>query len=98
MRMHLVGTRDLVDRLAAGQRFQRHFRLQLRTEHFPLHRSSPPRHAVLAVQGTTLFNCLKFGDHYNHPSGPFPADPLGTVINFSEPSKMSFQLNLEVDF
>jgi hypothetical protein len=35
-----------------------------RTEHFPLHRSSPPRHAVLAVQGTTLFNCLIFGDHY----------------------------------
>ena len=54
MRMDLVGARDLVDRLAAGQRFQRHFRFKLRTEHFSLHRSSPPVLAVLPVQSTTL--------------------------------------------
>ena len=66
MRMHLVSPRDLVDRLAAGQRFQRHFRLELRTEYFPLHRSSPRRHAILPVQSTTLFTCPKSGDHYIH--------------------------------
>ncbi len=60
MRMHLVGARDLVERLAASQRFQRHFRFELRTEHFPLHRSSPRDHAVLPVQSTTP----KSGDHY----------------------------------
>ena len=55
MRMDFVGSRDLVDRLAAGQCFQRHLGLQLRTEHFPLHYASPRYRAVYPCRGYLIY-------------------------------------------
>ncbi len=57
----LGGPRDLIDRLTASQRLPRHVRFQRRTQHVPLHRLSPLRHAILSVQSTTLFGSAPIG-------------------------------------
>ena len=57
--MHLVLGRDLLDRLVAPQRFQRHLRLEIRRK------SSPIRHAVFLRYPVeyTLAICPIFWDH-----------------------------------